>query len=135
MRDLGVTGNGCIGSTCKRLDGIVRQLACLSIVTRDGLRGGDVVGDGSDLFVDGICARRHHVSDVGDGVAVEVALARGNGPVLLSRRTIGVGTGTVFCEGSKVLFDSIWDRTRGHGRKCGNVQQNQDDSGNQHVFG
>ena len=125
-RHFGVLG------TSKGADRVVGQLASAGVVARDGFRGGDVVGDRSDLLVFRFSATRHHVSDVGDGVAVEITGGGRDRPVVFSRRTVVVSASAVFGEGGKGFLHRTFDRTRGERGEGSYVQQDQNDSGQQH---
>ena len=135
LTHFGITRDGGVGRTGKGLDRVVGQFACSAVVVKDGAGGGDVVGDRTDLLVDGCGTVGHHVSHVGDGVAVEVSGRGGTGPVLLGFGTVVVGANAVLGEGGEVVFDGAFNGSGGHWGEGSDVQQDQNDSSQQHVSG
>ena len=135
LTHFGITRDGGVGRTGKGLDRVVGQFACSAVVAKDGAGGGDVVGDRTDLLVDRCGTVGHHVGHVGDGVAVEVSGRGGTGPVLLGFGTVVVGANAVLGEGGEVVFDGAFNGSGGHWGEGSNVQQDQNNSSQQHVSG
>ena len=134
LRHFRVAGNGAVGGALKGLHGVVGELSCVGVVVVDGARGRDVVGEGPDLFGDGGFTR-HDVGQIGDVPGVVVSLSGGGRPVFFGFRAVRIGADGVLGVACKGLVDHVFDGSCGRRRNGGDVQQDQHDSGNQHVSG
>ena len=134
LRHFSVAREGAVSSALEGLHGIVGDFTCAGVVAVDGARGGDVVGEGSDLFGD---RRRtaHDLSKVRDVPCVVITLSGRRCPVFLGIIATIVCTDGVFGVGFEGIVHHAFDGVGGHRSKGGYVQEYQNNSSNQHVSG
>ena len=133
LTDFGVTGDGRVCSTFKRLHGVVGEFSSRGVVIVNGSSGGNVVGDRTNFFVGRCCSVGHHIDHVGDGVAEEITLGGGTCPIGLGRGAVVVRTDRLLGKEFKIFFNCIRDSSRRHRAKSRKVQQHHNDTSNQHV--
>ena len=107
LAHFGVTRYFGVSGTLKRLHGVVGKFSSRGIVVVDGPGGGDVVGDGPNSFVGGFGSIGHHIGHVGDGVAEEITLGGGTGPIGLGRCAVVVRTDRLLGKEFKIFFNCI----------------------------